>query len=162
MPITELAELDPRAVADCLGRYGAILVSVPPLEAIPGSFWGEPEAGLEGRNVYARADTPVHSLLHELGHFVCMTADRRSRLRKNAGGDADEECAVCYLQVLLADFFPSFGRRKALCDMAVWGYSFREGSADAWWRGDAKFARAWLIEHGLIDAQERVTWRVRE
>jgi hypothetical protein len=162
MPITELAELDPHAVADCLERYGAELVKVPPRAAIPGSFWGEPEAGLEGSRVYARPDTPAHSLLHELGHFVCMTANRRRTLKRNAGGDADEECAVCYLQVLLADRFTSFGREKALRDMAEWGYSFREGSAGAWWHGDARFARAWLVAHGLIDAQDRLTWRLRE
>ncbi|HZF97265.1 MAG TPA: hypothetical protein VEY92_03290, partial [Pseudoxanthomonas sp.] len=31
--------------------------------AIPGSFWGEPEAGVIGHRVYVRSDTPVHSLL---------------------------------------------------------------------------------------------------
>ena len=159
--VTELRALSREPVVDCISRYGARLVLVPDGEPIPYSYWGAPEAGLEGNRVYVRSDTPAHSLLHELGHYVCMSADRRARLVKDAGGTALEECAVCYLQVLLADWLPGFGRDKALADMDAWGYSFREGSAGAWWRGDARFARAWLLEHGLIDEADRVTWRLR-
>jgi len=160
--VTELRALPREAVLDCVSRYGARLVLVPDGEPIPYSYWGAPEAGLEGNRVYVRGDTPAHSLLHELGHYVCMSPDRRRGLVKDAGGTALEECAVCYLQVLLADWLPGFGRDKALADMDAWGYSFREGSAGAWWRGDARFARAWLLEHGLIDAADRVTWRLRQ
>jgi hypothetical protein len=159
--VTELRALARESVERCVSRYGARLVLVPDGEPIPHSHWGAPEAGLEGDRVYAGADTPAHSLLHELGHYVCMTAARRERLVKDAGGKPDEECAVCYLQILLADHLPGFGREKALADMDVWGYSFREGGADAWWGGDARFARAWLLERGLIDASDRVTWRLR-
>ncbi|MBN1237448.1 MAG: hypothetical protein JXB36_03050 [Gammaproteobacteria bacterium] len=161
MPVLELRDVDARAVADCVARFGAVLEHVPPGAAIPGSFWGEPEAGLADRRVFVRQDTPVHSLLHELCHFVCMTAARRQSLLRDAGGDADEECAVCCLQVLLADTLPGVGRERLLRDMDAWGYSFREGSASAWWRGDASFARAWLLERGLIDAGLRVTGRLR-
>lgn len=160
MSRTLLADLDPAAVAACLGRYGARLVEVAAGAPIPGSYWGEPEAGLIGHCVHARADTPAHSLLHELGHYVCMSAERRARLERDAGGDDEEECAVCYLQVLLADRFEGFGRRKILRDMDEWGYSFREGSARAWLAGDARFARRWLLERGLVDARDRVTWRL--
>lgn len=160
-PVTELRELDPARVAECVGRYGAALVTLPEGAPIPHSYWGAPEAGLAGRSVYVRPDTPAHSLLHELCHYVCMTSARRARLATNAGGDADEECAVCALQVLVADFFPELGRRKVLADMNAWGYSFREGSAEAWWRGDARFARAWLRRYGLIDDRHRLTWRLR-
>ena len=70
-------------------------------ESIPGSYWGESEAGLKGERLYARLDTPVHSVLHEASHYICMTPERRARLDRDAGGDDDEESAVCYLQVLL-------------------------------------------------------------
>jgi len=159
--VTTLRALARAPVIDCVSRYGAALVLIPDDEPIPHSYWGAPEAGLEANRIYARADTPAHSLLHELGHYVCMDAARRERLVKDAGGDPLEECGVCYLQILLADHLPGFGRDKALADMDAWGYSFREGSADAWWRGDARFARTWLLEHGLIDARDAVTWRVR-
>jgi len=159
--VTELRALPRAPVVGCVSRYGARLVVVPDGAPIPHSYWGAPEAGLEGDRLYVRGDTPAHSLLHELCHYVCMSADRRARLMKDAGGTALEECAVCYLQVLLADHLPGFGRDKALADMDAWGYSFREGSAGAWWRGDARFAREWLLDHGLIDATDRVTWRLR-
>jgi hypothetical protein len=108
-----------------------------------------------------RPDTPVHSLLHELAHFVCMSAERRARLDRDAGSDDAEECAVCYLQLLLADVLEGFGRGKSLRDMDAWGYSFREGSAENWFRGDGRFAGAWLLERGLIDEQGQPTWRLR-
>ena len=161
-PVTELRALARAPVVSCVSRYGARLVLVPDGEPIPHSHWGTPEAGLEGDRVYVRADTPAHSLLHELGHYVCMTPARRARLVKDAGGDPDEECGVCYLQILLAEHLPGFGRRKALADMDAWGYSFREGTAAAWWNGDARFARAWLLERRLIDASDGVTFRLRE
>ncbi|NIS90685.1 MAG: hypothetical protein GTN98_11520, partial [Woeseiaceae bacterium] len=48
-----------------------------------------------------RSDTPVHSLLHETCHIICMSRERRAELETDAGGDDLEEAAVCYLQVLL-------------------------------------------------------------
>lgn len=159
--VVELRDLLRAPVERCIGRYGVRLVLARDGEPIPHSYWGAPEAGLEGSRLHARGDTPAHSLLHELAHYVCMSAARRARLLKDAGGDPDEECAVCYLQILLADELPGFGRERALDDMHAWGYSFREGSARAWWRGDARFARAWLIERALVDSSDRVTWRLR-
>lgn len=128
---------------------------------IPGSFWGAPEAGLIGSCLYLREDTPVHSVLHETGHFVCMDAGRRSRLHTNAGGDVAEEDAVCYLQVLMADQLAAIGRGRLFSDMDAWGYSFRLGSARAWFERDAEEAREWLLRHGLIDALGKITWRLR-
>ncbi len=160
--VTALGALDPRAVRELLARYGVELVDVPLGQPIPCSYWGAPEAGLERGRIYARADTPAHSLLHELGHYVCMDRVRRDALATDAGGDPDEECAVCYLQVLLADELAGFGREQAFDDMDAWGYSFREGTVRDWWRGDARFARGWLLQHGLIDEHERPAWRLRE
>jgi hypothetical protein len=90
-----------------------------------------------------------------------MDARRRAVLVKDAGGDDDEECAVCYLQIVLAAELPGFGRDRALADMDGWGYSFREGSARAWLDGDARFARAWLRHHELIDPRGAPTWSLR-
>jgi hypothetical protein len=87
---------------------------------------------------------------------------RRGALHTDAGGDDAEENAVCYLQVLLADAIPSLGRGRLFADMDAWGYSFRLGSAKDWFEQDAEDARLWLLGHGLIDAQGRPTWRVRQ
>jgi hypothetical protein len=45
--------------------------------------------------------------------------------------------------------------------MDEWGYTFRLGSAAAWFAEDAEDARQWLIRHGLIDAESRVTYACR-
>ena len=84
---------------------------VAPDEVIPGSYWGEREAGLIGAKIFARLDTPLHSVLHESAHFICMTPERRAGLDTDAGGDDAEENAVCYLQIVLADSLPNVGRR---------------------------------------------------
>jgi hypothetical protein len=83
-------------------------------------------------------------------------------LDRDAGGEHAEENGVCYLQILLADFVPGCGRARMLQDMDAWGYTFRLGSARRWFEEDASDARAWLIEHGVIDASERLTWSLRE
>ncbi|MDJ0861338.1 MAG: hypothetical protein QNJ82_03765, partial [Gammaproteobacteria bacterium] len=111
-----------------LARFGLALAAVHSGEPIPGSFWGEPEAGLVGTRLYVRGDTPVHSALHETCHFVCMDEARRTQLHTDAGGDYREEDSVCYLQVLLADAVPGLGRERLFSDMDAWGYSFRLGS----------------------------------
>ena len=129
--------------------------------AIPGSYWGPPEAGLVGHRLYLRCDTPVHSALHEACHFICMDRKRRARLDTDAGGDEAEETAVCFLQVLLADEIREMGRERMFADMDAWGYSFRLGSAEGWFERDAEDARAWLVSRGLIDVQGRLTWRLR-
>jgi hypothetical protein len=144
-----------------LARYGLGVRGVARGEPIPGSHWGAPEAGLAGRALYLRADTPVHSALHEAGHFVCMDAARRARLHTDAGGDDAEECAVCYLSILLAAQVAGFGRARMLADMDAWGYSFRLGSARAWFHEDAQEACAWLLAHGLVDRAARPTFRLR-
>ena len=161
MSRTELGSLDPPRIERLLAAYGLELIRVENGATIPGSFWGEPEAGLAGRCLFAREDTPLHSLLHETAHFVCMTHERRKHLWRDAGGDNVEENAVCYLQVLLAERLPELGRERVLADMDEWGYTFREGSAAAWFAGDGSSAREWLLSHDLIDERETPTWRLR-
>jgi hypothetical protein len=152
-----LSSLDRVAVAVLLERYGMQLMLVAPDEVIPGSYWGDSEAGLRGDRLYARLDTPIHSVLHEACHYICMAPERRAGLDKDAGGDDLEESAVCYLQVLLGDELPGVGRKRLLEDMDAWGYSFRLGNTRAWFEGDAADARAWLREQGLIDGSGRPT-----
>lgn len=143
-------------------RYGVTLRFLDDDATLPGSYWGEAEAGLRGDEIFVRADTPLHSLLHELGHYACMTGARRSGLDRDAGGDDAEECAVCYLQIVLADELAQLGRGRMLADMDAWGYSFRLGSAHAWFERDAGDARDWLLRHGLIDEPGRSTFVLRQ
>jgi hypothetical protein len=144
-----------------LQRFGLELVMEPGGQPITGSYWGDDEAGIVGRRVYARHDTPLHSLLHEACHTVCMSSERRAELDRDAGGDDLEEAAVCYLQVLLADEIPGVGRERLMRDMDAWGYSFRLGSTAGWFAGDAEDARNWLISMGLIDNEDRPLFRLR-
>ncbi len=151
-------EADQAAVRALLGRYQLRLRVVADDAAIPGSHWGDEEAGLFGDEVYLRKDTPLHSILHEACHAICMGPERRERLHTDAGGDDLEENAVCYLQILLADAIPGFGRARCCADMDRWGYSFRLGSAAAWFNEDADEAREWLARRELLpaDAPEAV------
>jgi len=151
-PVLCVADVRFRKLIELLGRYGLSLELLDDDAPITGSYWGEPEAGVVRRRVYVRLDTPVHSLLHETCHVVCMDEDRRAGLERDAGGDDIEEAAVCYLQIVLADYLPGVGRDRLLRDMDIWGYSFRLGSSRAWFESDAADARAWLLEHGLLSA----------
>jgi hypothetical protein len=156
-PVLLVNATDGLALRLLLDRYALQLELVAPGEMIPGSYWGEREAGLLGMRVFARLDTPVHSVLHEAAHAICMTPERRAGLDTDAGGDHQEENAVCYLQVLLADLLPGVGRSRMLRDMDAWGYSFRLGSAATWFNEDALDARDWLRLRGIIDADDRPT-----
>ena len=82
-------------------------------------------------------------------------------MHTDAGGDYDEENAVCYLQIILAGYLPGTGREHMMHDMDAWGYSFRLGSARAWFERDAADARQSLLTHGLLDAQGEPTWMLR-
>lgn len=144
-----------------LARYGLTLRLVPAGEDIPGSYWGDCEAGLKGATLYARLDTPLHSVLHESAHFICMSPERRAGLDRDAGGDDAEECAVCYLQLLLSAELPQSGFDRACADMDEWGYSFRLGSTRAWFEHDAEDARLWLLAEGIVDAGGRLTFEPR-
>jgi len=155
-----LGQADLRAVSALLAGFGLDLRLTDPGADIPGSYWGESEAGLQGNTLLARLDTPVHSVLHETAHYICMSPERRVALDRDAGGDDAEECAVCYLQILLADELP-MGRDRMLADMDAWGYTFRLGSARGWFERDASDARAWLAREGLVDSAGRPSFRIR-
>jgi len=130
-------------------------------EPITGSYWGDTEAGVIGQTVFVRRDTPVHSLLHEACHIICMTGERREHLQTDAGGDDLEEAAVCYLQVILADQIEGVGRKRLMRDMDAWGYSFRLGDTASWFERDAEDARKWLIGENLLSTGGTPTFRLR-
>jgi hypothetical protein len=146
--IGEIGFEAPRAL---LGRHGLTLVAVADGEAIPGSFWGESEAGIIGTTVYARADTPVHSLLHEACHLIVLPAEKRALVHTDATDSIEEEDATCYLQIVLADQLPGVGSTRLMEDMDRWGYTYRLGSTRAWFEQDATEAQAFLRERGLLE-----------
>lgn len=148
--VTRLCALAPAAVEQLLARYGLQLQWIAAGTEIPGSYWKDSEAGLIGPTVYARPDTPVHSLLHESCHALCLDATRRAALHTDAGGSDVEECGVCYLEVLLADTLPGYSRAQVFADMDAWGYHFRLGSTQAWFEHDAEDAREFLRARNLI------------
>jgi len=149
-PILRLTDIDRSAVESLLIHYGLSLTLVAAGEAIPGSFWGDDEAGIIGHTVYARGDTPIHSVLHEAGHLMVLPPERRAGVHTDATDSIEEEDAVCYLQIVLGDALPGVGRERIMADMDAWGYTFRLGSARAWFEQDAENARAWLIGRGLL------------
>jgi hypothetical protein len=155
------ADLGIARLRDLFDTYGLALEVLAEGASIPGSYWGESEAGLIGSTLYIRADTPVHSALHEAAHFVCMDDARRAQLATDAGGDYAEENAVCYLQILWADALAGFGRERMWRDMDAWGYTFRLGSAQRWFEEDAADARDWLQAHGIVDMDGKITGRRR-
>lgn len=159
--VLRVADISLTGITRLLNRYGITLVVENDGAAITGSFWGDAEAGIVGRHVFVRHDTPVHSLLHESCHLICMEESRRGHLDRDAGGDDEEECAVCYLQLVLAKQLPDAGRDRLMCDMDAWGYSFRLGSTRRWWEEDAEDARKWLIEKGLLTADGEPVFALR-
>ncbi|MDT8451563.1 MAG: hypothetical protein RQ936_02315 [Gammaproteobacteria bacterium] len=162
MSILLYQDINPYQLQALLGRYGLEIETVSTDVAIPGSFWKAPEAGLIGNRLYLSGATPVHSALHEACHYICMDRSRRENLHTDAGGTAIEENAVCYLQTLLADFIPEMGRARSFSDMDEWGYSFRLGSAQAWFEEDAEEALAWLQQHKLVDSEEQPSFLLRQ
>lgn len=146
----------PNALSRLLEEFNLQLKIVDLHAAIPGSYWGNEEAGLIGDCVFARPDTPVHSVLHESCHAICMDDERRAKLHTDAGGEYAEEDAVCYLQILLADTIPEMGRARMWTDMDRWGYTFRLGSARAWFEHDAEDACTWLANRNLPAIDRRL------
>jgi hypothetical protein len=142
-------------------RYQLNLKVVDIRDDIPYSFWGAPEAGRYQSTLYAREDTPIHSLLHEACHFICMPPKQRSIDSHDAGGSALIENACCFLQLVLSDHIPNFNKAIHMDDMNTWGYNFRLGSAARWFYADSDDASQWLISHKIIDNQLQPTWQLR-
>jgi hypothetical protein len=145
-----LADIALADVVALLARHDLDLQLVPDGDPIPGSYWGECEAGIIGTTVYARSDTPVHSLLHEAAHLIVLPPERRAQVHTDATDSVEEEDAVCVLQALLGDELPGVGRDRVLADMDAWGYTFRLGSARAYFEQDAAAAWQWLAVRNLL------------
>lgn len=160
--VLRLADVNTDAVSALLSKYGVKLIPVAEGEDIPGSFWGDEEAGLIGSDLLVRPDTPLHSILHETCHYICMDQERRNGLDTDAGGDYDEENAVCFLQIILSDHIKGFDKTRMLQDMDTWGYTFRLGSAKAWFERDAQDACTWLLERNLITQNLQPCWSLRK
>lgn len=150
-----LADIAFDDIAALLARFGLHVSPVADGAPIPGSYWGEPEAGIVGSTVHARADTPVHSLLHEAAHLIVLPPERRAAVHTDATDSIEEEDAVLVLQALLADALPAVGRARVLADMDAWGYTFRLGSARAYLEHDADAAWQWLAARALVDLPGR-------
>ncbi|MEO8460323.1 MAG: hypothetical protein ABI451_07330 [Dokdonella sp.] len=145
-----LADIDLTDVRKLLADFDLRFELIDDGLAIPGSYWGEPEAGIIGSTIHARGDTPVHSLLHEAGHLIVQSPERRASIHTNATDSVAEEDACCYLQVVLADRLGGVTRERIMRDMDEWGYTFRLGSTNAWFEHDASETRAWLIARGFL------------
>ena len=156
-----IADVSLASIGALLDRYGLSVVMQSPDQPVTGSFWGDSEAGIVGDHVYVRPDTPVHSLLHEACHTICMSEERRSSLDRDAGGDDLEEASVCYLQILLADEIADVGKGRLMQDMDSWGYSFRLGATRRWFESDADDAAEWLFRNGLVDRAGSPTFKLR-
>src|SRR3569623_2025216 len=159
MNVVTCGEIQLSALQDVLSPYGIDVLPVPDAQPIPGNHFGDPEAGLIAHRLYIRSDTPVHSALHEACLYFCMDSARGASLHTDAGGGYYEEIGVCYLQILLAARVRGYSLARMLTDMDAWGYSFRLGSAQAWFEQDAEDALAWLIQHDVLDSQHQITWR---
>ncbi|MDH3633422.1 MAG: hypothetical protein OES20_01840 [Gammaproteobacteria bacterium] len=152
--VLRLADIEIAELCLLLTRFGLQLNHCKDAEPIPYSYWGEEEAGLKGNLLYARSDTPIHSILHEACHYICLDPARRPGLDTDAGSDDAEESAVCYLQILLADEISGFGRERMFIDMDTWGYSFRLGTSKAWFELDAGDALCWLARRNLVELRQ--------
>ena len=148
--VLTVADIHLQDAAALLAHYGLRLHPIADGAAIPGSYWGEPEAGIIGCDVYVRQDTPVHSMLHEACHLIVLPPDKRAAVHTDATDSVEEEDATCYLQIVLAGQLPGVGSERLMADMDTWGYTYRLGSTQAWFESDAENARDWLIAHGLL------------
>ena len=92
--------------------------------------------------------------------FVCQK-NRRYLGHVDTTGGVMEENATCYLQILLSNHLAGFSRTQHMADMDDWGYSFRLGTAAAWFYEDAEDAKNWLAGHKIIDQHGHISWKHR-
>ncbi len=148
--VTRTLDIATSSIERFVESHGMQVSFHPDGSPIPGSFWGDSEAGLIKNTLHLRPDTPIHSLLHEMCHYLCMDEERKKAVHTDAGGDYEEENGVCYLQIILADEIDGYSRDTCMRDMDTWGYTFRLGSTRRWFEEDAEDALAWLQERGIL------------
>jgi len=148
--VLTLAHIGFPPIAKLLSQYDLTFIQVANNTLIPGSYWGIPEAGIIGTTVYARGDTPIHSILHEACHLIVLPPEQRIHVHTDATDSVAEEDATCYLQIALADSLSGVGSERIMKDMDEWGYTFRLGSAKAWFENDADDTIAWLKARNLL------------
>ena len=162
MTVKIIADFNKQDLESLLHKYLLSLIYLSKHDKILGSYWGDSEAGIIDNIIYVRPDTPIHSLLHEACHYICMDSSRRLKLDTDAEGDYDEENAVCYLQILLAEELQHMGSERMMSDMDSWGYTFRLGSAKAWFEQDSEDTLHWLQHNKLLDQNNLPNYRIRE
>ena len=150
------------SLARLLNRYQLHLELICDNDSIPYSFWGAPEAGRHKSTLFARVDTPIHSILHEAAHYICMTPNQRESPFIDAKGSAVVESACCYLQIILADYIPGLNRYILMHDMDRWGYSFRLGSTARWFFADSDDALKWLLGQQILLTTMHPSWQLRQ
>jgi len=79
--VLQYADINPAELAGLLGLFQLEICITGETKEIPGSYWGDEEAGLIKNRLYLRTDTPVHSILHE-AWFEQDANDARSWLLK--------------------------------------------------------------------------------
>lgn len=103
----------------------------------------------------------IASALHQACHYIYLDSAHREEIDTDAGGDYDEENAVCYLQILLVAKLPGCSADILMNNMDSWCYAFRLGSAKAWFQNDAADAQQWLLKEQLIDQKNILSGRLR-
>jgi len=75
--VYQISDFSISEIISLLEKYHLKIKVLSPEQAICGSYWGDSEAGLIENTLYVRKDTPIHSLLHEACHYICMDETRR-------------------------------------------------------------------------------------
>ena len=95
-----------------LHKYQLSIINVGKQDKIPGSYWGDSEAGIIENTLYVRPDTPIHSLLHEACHYICMDNSRRIKLDTDAEGDYEERKCRLLPTDIIGRSAPADGKSK--------------------------------------------------
>ncbi len=113
--VLRLASIDLDDARALLARYGLALECVADGAAIPGSYWGEPEAGAD-RHDGVRARRHAGAFAAARSRAPDRAAARKARddpHRRHPIRSAEED-ATCYCRSLLGDALPGVGRERML------------------------------------------------
>ena len=68
---------------------------------------------------------------------------------------------MIWILILLAESLVGLNHITLMQDMDDWGYSFRLGSTNEWFRNDASDSRKWLQKENILDERGNITWVLR-